>query len=118
VTLGVHGIFENNLQILNLLQTPIVQWIAHIFVEAIQGGCVQIGNQEDMKFDSQIWNNHFFWDNIARCPLLNVMLACSNGNVFVDSIDTIGERRMPITYVMHWVDTSKPLELTTLYKFV
>jgi hypothetical protein len=37
------------------------------------------------------------------------MLACSSGNVFIGSIDIIGERRMPITYVMHWVDTLKTI---------
>jgi len=38
-----------------------IPWITHKFVKAIQDGRVQIGNQEDMKFDSQIWNNHLLW---------------------------------------------------------
>ncbi len=54
------------------------------------------------------------WDNVAQRPLLNKMFSCSSGNVFIGSIDTIGEGHMPIPYVMHWVDTSKPLESTTL----
>jgi len=54
----VHKNHENNLQISNLLQTPTILWIAHKFVKAIQGGCVQIGNREDTKFNSQIWSNH------------------------------------------------------------
>jgi hypothetical protein len=58
------------------------------------------------------------WDNIAQRPFLNVMFGCSSGNVFIGSIDIIGEGKMPIIYVIHWVDTSKPLESTTLYKFV
>jgi hypothetical protein len=43
VTLNVHKSCENNLQISNLLQTPVVLWIVHMFVETIQGGCVQTG---------------------------------------------------------------------------
>ncbi len=31
------------------------------------------------------------WDNITWCPWLNVMLVCPNGDVFIGSIDTIGE---------------------------
>jgi hypothetical protein len=58
------------------------------------------------------------WDNVAWHPLLNVMFACPSGDVFIGSIDTTREQKDANTYVMHWVDTSKPLELTTLYKFV
>jgi hypothetical protein len=59
------------------------------------------------------------WDNISQHPLLNVMFAYLSGNVFKGSIDTTREwNDMPITYVMHWLDTLKPLERTTLYKFV
>jgi len=57
---SVHRSCESNLQISNLLRTPIISWIAHIFVIAIQGGCVQTSNQKDMEFDSQISNNHLF----------------------------------------------------------
>ncbi len=31
------------------------------------------------------------WNNVAQHPLLNVMFACPNGDVFLGSIDTIGE---------------------------
>jgi len=51
---------ESNLQILNLLQNPIIPWIVHIFVKIIQGGYVQIGNREDTKFNSQIWSKRLF----------------------------------------------------------
>jgi hypothetical protein len=33
------------------------------------------------------------WDNIAQHPLLNVILACLNGDVFISSIDTTGEQK-------------------------
>jgi hypothetical protein len=31
------------------------------------------------------------WENVAWHPFLKIMVACSNGNVFIGSIDTIGE---------------------------
>jgi glycerol-3-phosphate dehydrogenase len=31
------------------------------------------------------------WNNVARCPLLNVMFACPSGDVFIGSIDTTRE---------------------------
>jgi hypothetical protein len=58
------------------------------------------------------------WDNVAWHPLLNVMFACPSGDVFIGPIDSTREGRMPITYIMHWLDTLKPLESITLYKFV
>jgi hypothetical protein len=33
------------------------------------------------------------WDNVALHPLLNIMFVCSNGNVFIGSIDIIGEQK-------------------------
>ncbi len=33
------------------------------------------------------------WDNVARHPLLNIMFACSNGDVFIGSIDIIGKQK-------------------------
>jgi hypothetical protein len=57
-------------------------------------------------------------DNVAWHPLLNVMFACPSGDVFIGSIDTIGEQKDAQYICNDWVDTSKPLELTTLYKFV
>jgi hypothetical protein len=33
------------------------------------------------------------WDNVAQHPLLNIMFTCPNGDVFISSIDTIGERK-------------------------
>jgi len=59
-TPNIHRRCENNLRISNLLQTLIIPWIVHRFVKTIQGECVQIGNQEDMGFNSQIWSNHLF----------------------------------------------------------
>ncbi len=41
------------------------------------------------KYGTTIYYNG--WDNIAHCPLSNVMFVCPNGNVFIGSIDTIGE---------------------------
>jgi hypothetical protein len=70
------------------------------------------------KYGATICFNGCGWDNVAWHSLLNVMLIYPNGNVFIGSIDTIGTGRMPNTYVMHWLDASKPLELTTLYKFI
>jgi hypothetical protein len=29
------------------------------------------------------------WDNVARYPLLNLMLFCPNGDIFLGAIDTI-----------------------------
>jgi hypothetical protein len=60
VTPDVHKSYENNLQISNPLQTLVIPWIVLKFVKTVQGGCVQIGNQKDEKFNSQIWNNHLF----------------------------------------------------------
>ncbi len=78
---------------MNLLQILIIPWIAHKFVKAIQGGCVQTSNREDMKFNSQIWRHICFdgWNDLAQCPLLNIIFACSSGDVFIGYIDTIGE---------------------------
>jgi hypothetical protein len=61
VTPSICRIYESNLRILNLLQTPIIPWIIHKFVKTLQPRCVQIGNQKNTKLDSQIWTNHFFW---------------------------------------------------------
>ncbi len=33
------------------------------------------------------------WNNVAQRPLLNIMLACPNGDVFIGSIDTTKERK-------------------------
>jgi hypothetical protein len=33
------------------------------------------------------------WDNITQHPLLNIMLACPSGDVFIGSIDTTRERK-------------------------
>ncbi len=38
------------------------------------------------KFEVTIYSNG--WDNVAWRPLLNIMLVCSNGDVFVGAIDT------------------------------
>ncbi len=38
-------------------------------------------------------NYSYGWDNVAWHPLLKVMFACPNGDVFIGSIDTIGERK-------------------------
>ena len=38
------------------------------------------------------------WDNVTHRPLMNVMLACTSGEVFLGSIDTTGERK-DATYV-------------------
>ncbi len=58
------------------------------------------------------------WDNVAQHSLLNVMFACPSGDVFVGSIDTIGERKDAYYICNALGGTSKPLESTTLYKFV
>ncbi len=70
------------------------------------------------KYGATICFNGYGWDNFVQHSLLNVMLIYPNGNVFIGSIDIIRIRGMPNTYVMHWLDASKPLELTTLYKFI
>jgi hypothetical protein len=46
------------------------------------------------------------------------MFACPSGDVFVGSIDTIGERKDAYYICNALGGTSKPLESTTLYKFV
>ena len=33
------------------------------------------------------------WDNVVHCPLMNVMLYCPAGNIFVGSVDTIGNKK-------------------------
>jgi hypothetical protein len=43
------------------------------------------------KYGITIYSNG--WDNVAQCPLLNVMLICPSGDVFIGSIDTIGEQK-------------------------
>jgi hypothetical protein len=53
-----HRSYEINFEILNLLPTPVIPWIAYRFVKEVQGGCVQTGNWEDAEFDSQIWSNN------------------------------------------------------------
>jgi hypothetical protein len=32
-----------------------------------------------------------YWDNVTKCPLLNVMFACPNGDVFLGAFDTTRE---------------------------
>ncbi len=68
------------------------------------------------KYGESIYSNG--WDNIAQHPLLNVIFVCPNGNVFINAIDTTRSVKMHRTYVMHWLDTLKTLEWSTLYKFV
>jgi hypothetical protein len=50
---------------------------------------------------------HLFygWDNVARHPLLNVMLSFPSWDVFLVAIDTTWNKRVPITitYVMFWL---------------
>jgi len=58
------------------------------------------------------------WDNVAQCPLLNVMFICLSGDVFIGSIDTTREQKDAYYICNALVDTPKPLESTTLYKFV
>jgi hypothetical protein len=70
------------------------------------------------KYGATICFNGWGWDNVTQHSLLNVMLIDLDGNVFIGSIDTLGSERTPNTYVMHWLDAWKPLELTTLYKFI
>ncbi len=68
------------------------------------GSCIDLLNQSKADVSKQIIERtlnltHKYgatiyfdgWDNVARCPLLNVMLTCSNGDVFIGSIDTIEE---------------------------
>jgi hypothetical protein len=57
------------------------------------------------------------WDNIARCPLLNVMFACPSGDVFIGSIDTTREWK-DAHYICNAL--AKYIETIgiTLYKFV
>ncbi len=43
------------------------------------------------KYGTTICSNG--WDNIAWCPSLNIRFACSNGNVFIGSIDIIGKQK-------------------------
>ncbi len=38
------------------------------------------------KYGTTICSNG--WDNVTRHPLLNIMIVCPNGNVFIGSIDT------------------------------
>ncbi len=53
--------------------------------------------------------------SIVECNVCSI----PNGDVLIGfGWHFQGNKWMPITYVMHWMDTSKPLELTTLYKFV
>jgi hypothetical protein len=33
------------------------------------------------------------WDNVTRRPLMNVMLSCLAGDIFLGSIDTIGNKK-------------------------
>jgi hypothetical protein len=33
------------------------------------------------------------WDNVIRRPLMNVMLSCPTGDIFLGSIDTIGNKK-------------------------
>ncbi len=89
-TLSVHKSCESNLWILNLLQTPIIPWIAHIFVKAIQGGCAKqvIERTQNLIHKYKATNCSHGWDNVARHPLLNVMLDCPSGDVFIGFIDT------------------------------
>jgi hypothetical protein len=41
------------------------------------------------KYGVTVYSNG--WDNVARHPLLNVMFACPNGDVFLGAINTLGE---------------------------
>jgi hypothetical protein len=43
------------------------------------------------KYGATICSNG--WDNVARCPLLNTMIVCPNGDVFLSAIDIMGERK-------------------------
>ncbi len=64
-------------------------------------------------------NNYFNgWDNVTRHPLLNIMFVCQNGNVFIGSIYTTREWKDAHYICNVLVGYIKPLELTTLYKFV
>jgi hypothetical protein len=51
------------------------------------------------------------WDNVAWHPLLNVMFACSSGNVFIGSIDTNAEQK-DAHYICNalggYIETIKP----------
>ena len=33
------------------------------------------------------------WDNIVHCPLMNIMLYCPSRDIFVDSVDTLGNKK-------------------------
>jgi hypothetical protein len=60
-TLNVLRSCESNFQILNLLQNPIIPWIAHRFVKVIQGQCVQTSNQKDVKLAFVMCGFCSFW---------------------------------------------------------
>ncbi len=86
---------ESNLQVWNLLQTPIIPWILQIFVKAIQ---VQLTKYVTKRMRHSIHKYgtticYDGWDNIAWYPLLNVMFACPSGDVFIGSINIIGEQK-------------------------
>ncbi len=92
---SVHRSCESNLQISNLLQTPIISWIAHIFVIVIQGGVSKQVIKRTWNLIHKYRTTIYFdgWDNVAWHPLLNIMIACPSGNVFIGSINTIREQK-------------------------
>jgi hypothetical protein len=120
VTPSIHITFERNLQILNLLQTPIIPSIAHIFVKAIQGGCVQKVTETTLNSIHKYGTTICFdgWDNVAQCPLLNIMLVRPSGNVFIGSIDTTGEWK-DVHYICNtlvgYIETIKVHNIVQIY---
>jgi hypothetical protein len=38
------------------------------------------------------------WDNVTRQPLMNVMLSCPTSDIFLGSIDTIGNKKTKAYY--------------------
>ena len=33
------------------------------------------------------------WDNVVHCPLMNIMLSCLASDIFLGSVDTLGNKK-------------------------
>jgi hypothetical protein len=78
---------------MNQLQTHVIPWIVHRFIQPIQGGCVQTSTTWNWihKYGATICFNG--WDSVARHPLFNIMFDCPNGDIFIGSIDATREQK-------------------------
>jgi hypothetical protein len=57
---------------------------------------VEIKVKKATKQSIEIYGTTIFtdgWDNVTREPLMNIMLLCLAGDIFLGSIDTVGNKK-------------------------